>query len=167
MMSKPYQAADFKKILIQIKGMLYKFSKTYTKNEEDRKDLEQEIIFQLWKSIGSFENRSKPTTWIYRVALNTAMNYKKKSSRRVEYLSSYPIDKNMYDPMDTQNENRDQLYHAMQFLSDPEKKLIELYLENKSYKKIASLTGLTESNVGTKMDRIRKKLKIIIKNKRS
>lgn len=159
-----------KDVFIQaIKGneaLIYKVASFYTDTKDDRDDLVQEIIYQMWKSFDSFNNQSAITTWMYRVALNTAIYFLKKSKRKVaveairEETLAYP------DIGDTETEERLKLIqeHIKQ-LNLLEKGIMMLYLEGKSHEEIGHLLGLSTSNVGTKLSRIKEKLrKQITKN---
>ncbi len=141
-------------------GLLYKITTLYTQDRDDREDLYQEIVYQLWKSYHTFKKDSKPSTWMYRVALNTAIYHLKKSKRKV---STVPLDNENLrfpDSRDTFEEEQIQtLYMQIQKLSLMEKGIILLYLEGKNHEEIAIIVGLSVSNIGTRMSRIREKLK--------
>lgn len=153
----------FNKIIKENEGLIFKVTTLYTNNFQDRKDLYQEIIYQLWKSFGSFNERSKLSTWMYRVALNTAIYYLKQTKRRVDTI---PIDLEIHwfaDERDkTEEEKVKLLYAHIQMLNLLERGIILLYLEGKSHEEIACIVGITTSNVGTKIMRIKEKLKFQI-----
>lgn len=153
----------FNKIIKENEGLIFKVTTLYTNNFQDRKDLYQEIIYQLWKSFGSFNERSKLSTWMYRVALNTAIYYLKQTKRRVDTV---PIDLEIHwfaDERDkTEEEKVKLLYAHIQMLNLLERGIILLYLEGKSHEEIACIVGITTSNVGTKIMRIKEKLKFQI-----
>jgi len=133
----------------------------YCDTEEDRNDLFQEIVAQLWKSYPSFRKESKVTTWMYRVGLNTAITTFKKSKRRPDqnrltYENFQIADENH----ETETEENIKLLHrAVEQLTGIEKSIILLFLENKKYEEIAEITGITQNYVRVKMNRIKKKLK--------
>ncbi len=133
----------------------------YCDEQEDRNDLFQEIVAQLWKSFPSFREESKFTTWMYRVALNTAITTFKKTKRRPDqsYLTyeNFQIKDENYDT-DTEDDIRD-LHRAIAQLTGIEKSIVLLFLENKKYEEIADITGITQNYVRVKMNRIKKKLK--------
>jgi len=142
------------------RGLIYKAATLYTSNAQDREDLVQEITYQLWKSYDSFEQKSNRGTWIYRVAMNVAIQFLKKDKRRP---STIPLDQ---QTLDLQDEASDQqadkwkkIQHQIHQLNLVEKGIILLYLERKSHREIAEIIGLSESNVGTKISRIKLKLK--------
>ena len=132
----------------------------YTNSLHDREDLYQEIVFQLWKSFDSFGEKSKLSTWMYRVAMNTTI-YNLKSSKR--QVNTIPIDMDtdlFAEEVDKSEEARiKQLYDNIQTLNLLERGIILLYLEGKSHQEIAEIIGITSSNVGTKILRIKEKLK--------
>ncbi|MFZ6009838.1 MAG: RNA polymerase sigma factor [Bacteroidota bacterium] len=156
--------AEFVNIIQENEGIIFKISSFYSADEEDQKDLYQEIVYQLYKSFDSFRNESKFSTWMYRIALNTSITHLNKAKRRG---NSVPIDQailNRMDQKDTVTEERIALlYEQIKVLSSVEKGLILLYLEEKSYEEIASITGFTTSNVGTRLNRIKQKLKSQLK----
>mgnify|MGYP006417834353 FL=1 len=133
----------------------------YCDIEEDRKDLFQEIVAQLWKSYPSFRKESKFSTWMYRVALNTAITSFKKNKRRPDQkrlsYENFQIAEEKYDT--ETEENIKLLNRAIAQLTGIEKSIMLLFLENKKYEEIADITGITQNYVRVKMNRIKKKLK--------
>jgi RNA polymerase sigma-70 factor (ECF subfamily) len=129
--------------------------------QEDRNDLFQEIVVQLWKSFPTFQNRSKFSTWMYRVALNTAITSFKKAKRRPDQsrltYDNFQIEDDGYDT--ETEENIKQLHRAVAQLTGVEKSIVLLFFENKKYEEIAEITGITQNYVRVKMNRIKKKLK--------
>lgn len=141
-------------------GLIYKVAKVYTNSREDEQDLYQEIVYQLWKSFDSFRHESKVSTWMYRVALNTSIAHLSKHKKRgnqlpIEYALLSRVEQ--YDPLT--EERIGILYAQIKNLDTVEKGLILLYLEGKNYEEIASITGFTATNVGTRLSRIKQKLK--------
>lgn len=160
-----YTEKEFIKEIKDNEGIIYKTSRLYTNNIEDQKDLYQEIVYQLWKSYTSFKRNSKVSTWMYRIALNTAISHLKKEKRmetRVpidNFLLSHP------DNIDTEIEEQITILYAhIKRLSIVERGIILLFLEGKSYDEIAEITGFTNTNVGTRLARIKQKLKSQINN---
>lgn len=151
---------QFTRVIKLNQGLIFKVAALYTNSLEDREDLYQEIVFQLWKSFGTFNEQSKLSTWMYRVAMNTAIYNLKSSKRKVNTI---PIDfesERFADVLDKTEEERIKvLYENIQTLNLLEKGIILLYLEEKSHLEIASIIGITTSNVGTKIARIKEKLK--------
>ncbi|MEZ4841992.1 MAG: sigma-70 family RNA polymerase sigma factor [Flavobacteriaceae bacterium] len=145
-------------------NIVHKVCKIYTDNSEAHNDLFQEIAIQLWKAYPKFRGDSKFTTWMYRVALNTAITLYRKSKRTVITQDFdtvlYKIESKDYD--DTEEEQLKLMYKAIHTLSDIEKALIFLYLEDKNYKEIAETIGISEVNARVKMNRVKTKLKTIL-----
>lgn len=152
---------EFIQIVQKNQGIIYKVCNIYCDVQEDRNDLFQEIVTQLWKSFPSFRKESKFSTWMYRVALNTAITSFKKTKRRPDQnnltYDNFQIQDESYD-METE-ENIKHLYRAVAQLTGVEKSIVLLYLENKKYEEIAEITGITQNYVRVKMNRIKKKLK--------
>lgn len=151
---------EFTQTIRDNQGIIFKITTVYTDNSDDQKDLYQDIVYQLWKSFSSFRNESKISTWIYRIALNTALTRIKKNKKRGHPV---PIDKVVLqetDYYDTEFEQRlKMLYAQIHQLNILEKGLMLLLLEGKKYEEIAEITGLTASNVGTRISRIKEKIK--------
>lgn len=157
------------KFIIAIKtneGIIYKMASIYTDTIDDRNDLIQEIIYNLWKSFDSFNQKSSLSTWMYRVAMNVAIYNLKIVKRKV---STVPIDGHNFDFKEEENINfEERLYLLKQHIDNLnllDKGIVMLYLENKNYKEIAEIIGISESNVGTKITRIKEKLKKQINKK--
>ncbi|TKG94644.1 sigma-70 family RNA polymerase sigma factor [Puteibacter caeruleilacunae] len=152
---------DFVNIITENQGIIHKVCSIYCDNEEDRKDLFQEILAQLWKSYASFRSESKFSTWMYRVALNTAITSFKRGKRQPDRTNlpegNIQIPDEGYD-METEEQIK-HLYKAISKLTGIEKSIILLYLENHPYEEIAEITGITQNYVRVKMNRIKKKLK--------
>ncbi|MBQ4915135.1 sigma-70 family RNA polymerase sigma factor [Maribacter sp. MMG018] len=150
----------FANLIREHQGLLFKVTSIYTNNKEDQEDLFQEVVYQLWKYFDTFRNESKISTWMYRVAMNTAITQLKKSKKN---SNSVPITDVILNRTETKNDVLEErlklLYQQIQYLNPLEKGLMLLLLEGKSYKEMAEITGLSESNVGTKISRIKTKLK--------
>lgn len=149
----------FTQMIKEHEGVIFKITSVYTNNTSDQKDLYQEIVYQLWKGYDSFRGDSKISTWMYRVALNTAFTHIRKDKRRGHAVPLEHIDLSyeVHDPI--LEERLKQLYKQIKLLSDLEKGLILLLLEGKKYEEIADITGLSPTNVGTRISRIKQKLK--------
>lgn len=157
-------AADkaFLQLIQQNSGIIYKVCRVYCAAETDRQDLAQEIIYQLWKSAKNYDAAFKFTTWMYRVALNTAISFNRASKRNASTISINDNNIDVEDKPDhghATDENIRLLQQYISELKDLDKALMILYLEAKSYSEIAYITGLTETNVATKVSRIKEKLK--------
>ncbi|MBS0031056.1 RNA polymerase sigma factor [Chitinophaga sp. 22321] len=144
------------------KGIVYKIANAYCRDAEDRKDLVQEIIVQLWKSFDHYQDQYKYSTWIYRIALNVAISFYRKENRRKQV--SNPLSDNILDITDPgiPDDTTIQIGLLQQFISELkelDKALMLLYLEEKSHKEMAEIMGLSTSNVSTKINRIKLLLK--------
>lgn len=145
-------------------NIAHKICRIYTTDRDAHKDLFQEITIQLWKNYPKFRGDSKFSTWMYRVALNTAISLYRKSTRTIQTQDisdfSYKIKATDYD--DTEEKQLAALYKAIHKLNDIEKALIFLYLEDKSFKEIAETLGVSSVNARVKMTRAKEKLKNIL-----
>ena len=145
-------------------NIAHKIYRVYTTNQNAHNDLFQEITIQLWKNYPKFRGDSKFSTWMYRVALNTAISLYRKSTRRVKTQDisdvAYKISSTPYD--DTEEAQLKALYKAIHKLNDIDKALIFLYLEDKPYKEISQALGITSVNARVKMNRAKEKLKNIL-----
>jgi RNA polymerase sigma factor (sigma-70 family) len=151
---------DFIELIENNKKMIYKVSHMYCDSIIDKKDLFQDIISNLWISYPTFQNKSKISTWIYRVSLNTAITwfrYYTKQSRSIEYTNLIP---NLADETDsTGAELYDQLYSAINSLGKIDKAVMLLLLDEYSYEEIAEIIGISKTNVATKISRIKLRLR--------
>jgi len=154
----------FVKDLEQNQNIVHKVCRIYTNNQDAHNDLFQEITIQLWKAYPKFRGDAKFSTWMYKVALNTAITLYRKSKRTIQTQDfdsvQYKIQSNEYD--DTEEQRLRFLYKVIHQLSDIEKALVFLYLENKNYKEISETMGITEVNARVKMNRVKNKMKKII-----
>ncbi len=156
---------DFVDMINTHRGIIYKVCHMYVHDADDREDLFQEIVFQLWKSLPGFRGEAKPSTWMYRIALNTAISHFRNVTRKPGQLSLSALEFQIPDINERQefDESVKLLYDAIQQLTRIEKAIIILYLEEKSYQEISEIMGITHSNVGVKINRIKTKLEKIIK----
>ena len=152
---------EFLQIIKRNQGIIHKVCNIYCDDQDDRNDLFQEIVAQLWKSFPSFREESKFSTWMYRVALNTAITTFKKTKRRPDQnrltYENFQVKDENYDT-ETEDEIKN-LHRAVAQLTGIEKSIVLLFLENKKYEEIAEITGITQNYVRVKMNRIKKKLK--------
>jgi RNA polymerase sigma-70 factor (ECF subfamily) len=150
---------EFIKIIKENAGLIYKVTKVYTNSREDEQDLYQEIVYQLWKSFGSFRGESKISTWMYRIALNTAIAHLSKEKKKGSQIQIDEWLLNKPDLNDTLKEEQVEiLYRQIKKLDTIEKGIILLYLDGRPYEEIAGITGFSTSNVGTRLGRIKQKL---------
>ena len=150
--------------LEQNQNIVHKVCRIYTNNQDAHNDLFQEISIQLWKAYPKFRGESKFSTWMYRVALNTAITLYRKSKRTIKTQDFdsvlFKVESTEYD--DIEEEQLKILYKTIHHLSDIEKALVFLYLEDKNYKEIAETMGITEVNARVKMNRVKNKLRNIL-----
>jgi RNA polymerase sigma factor (sigma-70 family) len=144
-------------------GIILKIAGAYAKTVHDREDLINDITLELWKSFASFKGESKISTWLYRVALNTSMNFKRKREKdRLFFLDDL---KNSESPQwltEYQDTSHSEiLYQCIDELSKLNKAIIMLYLDGNSHDEISDITGISKTNVGTKIGRIKEQLKNI------
>lgn len=141
--------------------ILHKVCRMYTSNQDDHNDLFQEMILQLWKAFPSFRNEAKITTFMYRIALNTAISGIRKKKIKTTELESISfqiketIEENFSDELKL-------LYASIEQLSDVEKSIVLLFLEDKPYDEIAEITGISANYVAVKMNRIKEKLRKLL-----
>ena len=156
---------DFLTRIEKHKGILYKVSKMYMDNHDDQQDLFQEIVCQLWKSYDSFRNESQFSTWMYRVAINTAIVFLKKEKRKVDkYEIASENIKEETDDSEIKESQIEYFYKAVQKLEKIDKAIIFYQLEGFSHKEIGDNLGISEGNARVKLNRAKEKLKEIIKN---
>ncbi|MBE8720367.1 RNA polymerase sigma factor [Sphingobacterium pedocola] len=155
--------AVFLTLISEHQGIIHKICRLYRDIREDREDLFQEITFQLWKSHETFKNESKISTWIYRIALNTAIASFRKKKHAIEYSPVLP-DLADEQPDEELAFRQERLFNALKRLNDADKAIITLYLEDLSYQQIAEITGISENNVGVKLNRIKIKIKNFLNN---
>ncbi len=155
---------EFLALMSTHKGILHKVGRMYMDTAEDQEDLHQEIIIQLWKSYGNFKGESEFSSWMYRVAVNTAITYFKKEKRRSDTFAYEIVKEPVSEPYDTKKEEQLALfYKAVQQLTAVEKAIILYFMEGLSHKEIGSQLGITEVNARVKLNRTKEKLQDIIK----
>jgi RNA polymerase sigma factor (sigma-70 family) len=161
-MNIPVDKEKFLRLIEDNKAIIWKICHSYCRNQYQREDLAQEIIYQLWKSVGSFDTGSKFSTWMYRVALNVAISFYRKETKSNPVIGLADNHLELAEQADTasqQEENVQRLQQAMNQLKELDRALMILYLEEKSYVEIAEILGITETNVATKINRIKDRLK--------
>ena len=146
--------------------MLHKVCNVYCHSEQDRQDMFQEIIIQLWKAYPRFRGDSKFSTWLYRIALNTAISDLRKQQRRVKmiYSEEVPFNISADDKNLEKEEQLQQLYKAIAGLGEIEKAIVMLYLEDKSYDEMEEILGINQNNLRVKMNRVKEKLRKLTKS---
>ena len=159
-----HQQANKEKLLELIRvneGIIFKICNSYCNNETDRQDLAQEIIYQLLKSYHSFNDSYKFSTWMYRVALNVAISFyrKNKKDNKIELTEEHVEHEDSNGDVVELENNLVMLHRFINEMKELDKALMLLYLESKSYKEIAEIIGITETNVATKISRIKETLR--------
>lgn len=155
----------FNELYTNNKDKIYRICCFYIQDEEDRKDLFQEILTNIWKGLDKFEGRSKVSTWIYRIAVNTSMaffNKKNKELSKKEIIEK-EMDQNPVEmSKDNERETIHNLHKAVSNLNKMEKAIVSLLFQEVSQKEIAQILGYSENNIRVKIHRIKRKLKSIL-----
>ncbi len=161
-----YSETTFEKLIVENQHLIHKICNIYEDSNADREDLFQEITIQLWRSFPTFQEKSSFSTWLYRVALNTAITQLRKKSRRLQSTSISNREFQIPDSSAEESNEEDLklLRWAIQQLKPIDRAIIFLYLEEKSYQEIAEIIGITTKNVGVKIVRIKAKLLSILKS---
>ncbi len=163
-MSNSNLKEEFLSLVEKHQGIIYKVSRMYCDEETCREDLFQDILVQLWQSYPSFNQKSKFSTWMYRVALNTAIaQFRKTKKNNEDPMPDFPINVPEDDSYTEKEERISLVNKAINRLSKAEKAIIILYMDDYSYEEISEISGLTISNVGVKINRIKTKLQKILK----
>jgi RNA polymerase sigma-70 factor, ECF subfamily len=156
--------SQFRRWLDEHAGLLFKVVRSFTTSPPDSEDLLQEILLQVWLSLPSFRAESKATTWLYRVALNTALAWKRKETKHRDRRRTIPLTLDIVDNVaaavesQTQREALERLYEAVRTLPPADRALVLLYLDGISYSEMAEVIGISESNVGVRLNRVKKSL---------
>ncbi|MCF7568416.1 sigma-70 family RNA polymerase sigma factor [Sabulilitoribacter arenilitoris] len=152
----------FLNVIEQNQQKLFRICSVYSKNSEDAKDLLQEVLINIWKSLPSFKSKSSIETWVYRITLNTCLRFRSNDIKKQKRFISTDDLSDFGIQMETENEDQKeklvQLRNCLNILNKGDKAIISLYLEKLPYKEISNITGLTENNVAVKIKRIKKKL---------
>jgi RNA polymerase sigma-70 factor (ECF subfamily) len=159
----------FRSWLSEYEGAVWKVARAYTVTTEDCQDLAQEILLQVWRSLPRFQGRASASTWIYRVALNTALGWHRKERRRqacqqpVVKIEELPVAELDSSQQMVQRETVERLYVAIRQLPATDAALVLLYLDDFSYRQMAEVLGISESNVGVKLNRAKRALGELMK----
>lgn len=155
-MRKTVVDKEFMSMIREYEGVIYKVASFYTDQENPISDLYQEIVINLWRGFSSFRGDSKYSTWIYRISLNTCISILRRTKNKPGFVD---LSIDIPHLEDSRSENLKELYAIINRLEKIERALVLLYLDDKSYKEIAEITGLSESNVATKLHRTKEKMK--------
>jgi RNA polymerase sigma-70 factor (ECF subfamily) len=151
---------EFVQLIKENQGLIIKVSRLYTHTLEDEQDLFQEIVLQLWRSYGSYKGESKISTWMYRVALNTAITIFRKKTKSLATDELQDIQyKNFVDTDDDQQVQISLLYRVIKMLPNIERAIVTMYLDDLPYREIAENLGISEVNARVKMNRLKKTIK--------
>lgn len=162
-----FDSNQFVQLIEEHSRIIYKISGAYTKTTHDREDLISEILLQLWRTSNNFEGNCKVSTWVYRVALNTAMNFRRKQKNETLFSPTDFGKANQFRQIieAEPSEELDILYQCIDELDDLNKAIILLYLDGNSHDEIAEISGISKSNVGTRIGRIKEQLKKSVNSK--
>lgn len=152
---------EFIQLIQQHSGIIHKVCGLYVEGKENREDLFQEITLQAWKSYPRFQGNSLFSTWLYRVALNTAITFFKKQKRNPIYHSAEEVPELTDSESDNREEQFQLMYQAIAQLTDVDKALVLLYLEDFPYDEIATMMGISANHVAVKINRIKSKLQML------
>ncbi|PJJ59010.1 RNA polymerase sigma-70 factor (ECF subfamily) [Hymenobacter chitinivorans DSM 11115] len=157
-------SSDFLAVLNANQGILHRMCRLYCQEAEERQDLYQEIVLQLWRAFPRYEPTAKVSTWLYRIALNVAISNLRQRTRRPapERLGDEPPEVALPPEPGPDADDLAQLYRAIERLSDVEKAFILLYLEERTYEEMADILGITQNNVRVKMHRVQDKLRHLL-----
>ena len=161
-MDRPALPDNFLQMIQANKGIILKICNSYCKRKEDREDLAQEIVYNIWKAGKAFNPDYKFSTWMYRVALNVAISFYRKEKRSTLVLSINDVHINIKEAPHCHEGTEENIRLLQQFmleLKELDRALLLLSLESKSYKEISEIVGITETNVATRISRIKDKLK--------
>lgn len=159
----------FKAWLAEHEAIVTKVTRSFAVGAADAAELRQEMLVQLWGSLGSYAGQAKPSTWIYRVCLNTAMTWRRGTTRRLARVEPVAevgeLAAASASPAEHAGDREilEKLYAAIHAMSDPDRALVLLALDGLAYREIAEITGLTENHVGVALTRARKRLAALMK----
>jgi len=156
---------DFLQRVREFAPVIRKVCRLYAFSREDREDLEQEVMLQLWRSWSGFREEAPRAAWIYRVAMNTAVSFVRKDARMKRSAEALP--EGATDDGVRLKEEHEALYATLRRLSEADRMLAMLYLDELSYEEMAAVTGWTVNNIGVRMNRMRQRLKILLEDGRT
>lgn len=144
--------------------IIIKICRAYTDTQEDFEDYYQEVCLQIWRSKDSFQEKSQWSTWVYRLSLNVCLTLVKKKRKKQEAAAHLPQEVTE-DSRAFADESLNFLYEAIRQLSEVDRAVILLYLEEKSYQEIADIIGTNSNNIGVRITRIKERLKKLLDGK--
>ena len=162
-MQKQEAEKQFEKHIRENELLIYKVCRMYAYTTADREDLFQEIVIQLWNAYSKFKGESKFSTWLYRVALNTAITGLRKKKDFIESREPAQLPEQISDENAGREEELLQLHKAIEQLNQVEKAIVMLYMEDRSYEEMEEILGMSQGNLRVKMNRIKEKLRQLTK----
>lgn len=162
-MQKQEQEREFERYIREHELLLHKACRIYAYTDADRQDLFQEIVIQLWKSFPDFKGNAKISTWMYRVAINTAISGLRKKKDFITPCDHANFPEHTSDDPGNEEEQLQQLYSAIEQLNPVEKAIVMLYMEDRSYSEMEEILGITQATLRVKMNRIKEKLRQLAK----
>ena len=149
--------------ILPFAGIIIKLCRAYTNSQEDFEDYYQEVCLQIWRSKDNFKQQSEWSTWIYKLSLNVCLTYLKKAKNSQQHFVSDSLpDEVITDSQNFSEQSINQLYQAIRQLSEIDRGVILLYLEEKSYQDIAEIMGSNANNIGVRIQRIKQRLNKIL-----
>ena len=157
-MNKSKLGQRFLRLVDSYKQVIYKVCFMYATDDETISDLYQEVVLNLWTAFPRFRSESKPSTWVYRISVNTCIS---RLSHNIKQPKTVSITTSMADlfPEESEREQLKELYQLISQLGELERALILLWLDNKSYEEIAEILGISVSNVGVRINRVKARLR--------
>ena len=150
---------QFMELLYQNQGIVHKICNLYFMDRLEKEDYQQELIIQLWKAFPTYKSTAKFSTWMYRVCINAAIDIKRKEKKQLKYATlSEARFQNTISNDEAYSTHKEKLYEAISRLSDVDRAIITLHLEEYSYKEISEIIGISTSHVGVKINRIKSKI---------
>ncbi len=158
---------DFLALLNEYRGAVHRVCRSYANGIDDREELFQEIVCQLWRAFPSYRREAAPITWIYRIALNTAITAIRRRTRRPPHVALEAAPEPVSAPAAGSDSGQlELLYRAMRKLGEVERGLLMCYLDGLSYREIGEVLGISETNVGARLSRTRARLQELVKEAR-
>jgi RNA polymerase sigma-70 factor (ECF subfamily) len=154
---------DFLALLNEYRGAVHRVCRNYANGVDDREELLQEIVYQLWRAFPSYRREAAPITWIYRIALNTAITAIRRRTRRPPHVPLEGAPEPSAPSAGSDSGQVELLYRAMRRLGDVERALLVCYLDGLSYREIGDVLGISETNVGARLSRTRARLQELVK----
>jgi len=151
---------DFEVLLEEHRGIIWKICRMYHRDEADQQDLYQEIVLRIWQALPGFRGDSQLSTWIYRVALNMAISGFRKQKKQLQYGKINADALCIAETDDDKQETINLMYKAINGLTDIEKAIVLLHLDQQPNEEIANIMGITQNNLRVKMSRIRERLRV-------